>query len=105
MNISETAAVLAKIRLIDNREVNELVIREWHDAIGHLAYADAIEAVREHRRTSTDYLQPAHLTGLAAQARPAQTVKPISDASHYCHTHWLPKIADSKCERCMEAVA
>ncbi|MGN6200003.1 hypothetical protein [Humibacter sp.] len=61
MNIKETAAVLAKIKLGDNREVTTLVIQEWHDAIGDLAYADAVEAVRMHRRDSTDYLMPAHV--------------------------------------------
>lgn len=102
MNISETAAVLAKIRLIDNREVNELVIREWHDAIGHLSYGDAVAAVREHRKNTTDYLQPAHLTRLVDQLRPAVLAKPISDASYYCNTHWYPK---AECPYCEEAVA
>jgi len=72
VNIQETAAVLAKIKLIDNREITELVIREWHDIIGHIEYADAIVAVREHRKTSTDYLLPGHVVQGARRARDAR---------------------------------
>lgn len=71
MNIQDTAAVLAKAQLVDNRQISELVIREWHDAIGHLNYADAIEAVTNHRRDSTDYLQPAHVVAGARRVREA----------------------------------
>lgn len=69
MNIQETAAVLAKAQLVDNRQISELVIREWHDVIGHLQYADAIIAVTNHRRDSTDYLQPAHVVAGARKIR------------------------------------
>lgn len=63
MNIQETAAVLAKIKIGDNREVDSkgLVLREWHEAIGDLEYGDAIEAVAMHRRESSAYLVPAHV--------------------------------------------
>jgi hypothetical protein len=61
MNIDQTAAVLAKIQLGDNREITPLVIQEWHDTIGDLDYADAVEAVRMHRKDSTGYLMPAHV--------------------------------------------
>lgn len=67
MNIEQTAAVVAKVQLIDNREVNELVLAEWHDVIGHLDFDDAIEAVRVHRRTSTAYLVPAHIVAGAEE--------------------------------------
>jgi hypothetical protein len=69
MNIQETAAVLAKIKLGDNREVNELVIREWHDGISDLDLVDTIEAVRLHRRESTEYLQVAHVRANARRVR------------------------------------
>jgi hypothetical protein len=61
VNINETANVLAKIQLGDNREITPLVIQEWHDTIGDLPYADAVEAVRMHRRDTTAYLMPAHI--------------------------------------------
>ena len=61
MNVEEVSRVVAKVKLGDNREVNELVILEWWDSIGDLAFDEAIEAVRMHRKTSTDYLLPAHI--------------------------------------------
>ena len=63
MNNTEVAMVLAKIQLGDNRDVDAagLVLAEWIDSIGDLDFADAVEAVRMHRKLSTAYLLPAHL--------------------------------------------
>lgn len=61
MNAEEVAKVLAKIRLGDNRETSRETLLEWMDNIGDLDYADAIEAVRMHRKESTAYLMPAHI--------------------------------------------
>jgi hypothetical protein len=61
MNMQEAAALLTKIQIGDNREITELVIREWHDTIGHLNYAESIAAVKLHRQESTEYLMPAHV--------------------------------------------
>lgn len=61
MNAEEVAKVLAKIRLGDNRETSREALLEWIDNIGDLEFADAIEAVRMHRRESTAYLMPAHI--------------------------------------------
>jgi hypothetical protein len=72
VNIAETARILAKAQLVDNRQITELVIKEWHEVIGHLFYEDAYKAVTEHRRTSTDYLQPAHVVAGARRAREAR---------------------------------
>jgi hypothetical protein len=74
MNISETAAVLAKIKLGDNREVDNqgLVLREWHETIGDLDYQDCIAAVTMHRQESTDYLQASHIRVNARRVRDAR---------------------------------
>jgi len=63
MNAEQVAAVLAKIQLVDNRETDDkgLVLREWVHLIGDLDFDDAIEAVRMHRRNSSEYLQPHHV--------------------------------------------
>jgi hypothetical protein len=63
MNIQETAAVLAKIKIGDNREVDSkgLVLREWHESIGDLDFADAIAAVAMHRKGSKEYIQAFHV--------------------------------------------
>ena len=64
MNKQDCAKVLTKIQLGDNRQVTSLVLEEWFDTIGNLAFEDAIEAVRLHRRESTDYLVPAHIVAI-----------------------------------------
>lgn len=61
MTRSQTARLLAKAQLIDNRTVDEMTVEAWHEIVGHLDYDDAMEALTEHRRTSTLYLQPAHI--------------------------------------------
>lgn len=58
---SETAKLLAKAALVDNRNIDRLTIEAWHEIVGHLDYHDAIEALTRHRATSTDYLVPAHI--------------------------------------------
>jgi hypothetical protein len=61
VNIQQVAAVVAKVKLGDNRDVDKLVLQEWEASIGDLDFDMAIEAVSMHRRESTDYLQPAHI--------------------------------------------
>jgi len=68
VNWAETKKVLAKIHLGDRRTVDELVIDEWFDTIGHLRFDDAIAAVTLHRQESTDYLMPAHITAGSRRA-------------------------------------
>ncbi|MGX9349193.1 hypothetical protein ACWXWW_16530 [Microbacterium sp. KNMS] len=62
MTREEMARLLAKIQLGDNRQVTALVLQDWMETLGHLNYEDAYRAVVEHRRESTDYLMPAHIT-------------------------------------------
>jgi len=61
MDINDTARLLAVIQVGDNRKVDELTIQEWHHAVSDLDAADAVAAVREHRRKSGDYLAPHHV--------------------------------------------
>jgi len=74
MNNSQVAAVLAKIQLGDNREIDAqgIVLREWHESIGDLNFEDAIEAVRLHRRESSVYLTANHVRVGAQRARDAR---------------------------------
>jgi hypothetical protein len=71
MNYEEVGKVLAKIKVGDNRQVDDqgLVLSEWFDSIGDLDFADAIAAVVLHRRESTEYLLPAHVRAGARRAR------------------------------------
>lgn len=73
MNNEQVAAVVAKIKLGDNREVTQLVLREWSDSIAFLDFDDAILAVTMHRRESTEYLQPAHIIANVKRIRQDRT--------------------------------
>ena len=81
MTPDETAALLAYIAVIDNRRVDQVVIGHWQELVGDLDVRDCREAVIEHRKTSTEYLQPAHVRRAAirlaarrrAMERPAIT--------------------------------
>ena len=72
MNVQQTAQLLALIATVDNRQVDRATIAAWHDLVGHLDYAEACEAVREHRRNSTEYLVPAHVVRGVRVARAAR---------------------------------
>jgi hypothetical protein len=78
---SEMAKVLAKIQLGDNRQVDALVLEEWFDTLGHLSFEDAVEAVRLHRLSSTDWLTPAHVAAgvrkVKADRNPSNDTTPI----------------------------
>ena len=69
MNLSETAKILAKAQLIDNRHVDRETIQAWHEIIGHHDYQDAMTALTIHRQESTEYLTPAHINQNIRRAR------------------------------------
>jgi len=61
VNFLETSELLARIQVGDNRKVDDLVIEEWWHLVRDLRLDDAIEAVREHRRVSGEYLTAQHV--------------------------------------------
>lgn len=67
MMIEDTAKVLAKVQLGDNREVSKLLILEWHDTFGELlTYEQAIAAVTRFRRERPDdYMNAGHVLQMA----------------------------------------
>lgn len=74
MKKSETAALLALAAIVDNRTVIPATkdqpsptVELWHAVIGDLGFQDAVAALHEHRRTSTEYLMPAHIVALVDQ--------------------------------------
>jgi hypothetical protein len=96
MNAEQVAAVVAKIRIGDNRETSPEVILEWLDTIGHLRFEDAIAAVKLHRQESTAYLMPAHVI---ANARRVSELRAVNAGGVYCDTHaWYPL----PCDRCAD---
>jgi hypothetical protein len=102
VNSFEMKRLLAKISLGDNRQVDQLVIDDWMETIGHLDYRPAYEAVVQHRRESTEYLQPGHITRLVNQHTPRQAITMSPEAPTSCPggTHrWL---VDGTCVHCTE---
>jgi hypothetical protein len=61
MNIEGTNDLLVHIQIVDNRQVGDATVLEWHELVGDLDYDEALEAVRLHFRDSTEYLKPAHV--------------------------------------------
>jgi hypothetical protein len=72
MLTSETAKLLAKAQLLDNRTVDRATVEAWHEVVGHLDYADALAALTLHRRESTEYLMPSHITKNIPRAKLAR---------------------------------
>lgn len=64
MTESETRMILAQAAALDNRKVNNAMIILWYTAFQGYAYDEVAWALREHIRTSTEYLMPAHLITL-----------------------------------------
>lgn len=64
MEKSQTAKLLAIAAAVDPIAVTKLTVETWHEVIGHLDFDAAREALREHRRTSTEVVRPAHILAI-----------------------------------------
>lgn len=72
MNYAETAQLLTAVAACDNRRIDDATVAMWHDVLGDLPLADALEAIRRHFAKSTEWLMPAHIragVGLIREAR------------------------------------
>lgn len=61
MNTEQLTALLARIQVLDNRQVDQLTIEAWEPLVADLEYDDAVAAVNTHFRTSDNYLKPVHV--------------------------------------------
>ena len=61
MNIQETGLLLGKIALVENREATNETIRAWQEILANVAFEDALEALTNHYRNSTEPVKPAHI--------------------------------------------
>jgi hypothetical protein len=69
MTETDVARLLAYIRTLDNRTIDEATVAAWHDVIGDLRFEDCVQAVRLHFRNSVDYLKPGHVAAYAIAER------------------------------------
>lgn len=69
MERSEVAVLLTRVGSIDGRKPTEDRVEAWYDALHHLTLDEAMEALSHHHRTSTEYVQPGHITGVVKVLR------------------------------------
>lgn len=67
MNTIETSKLLTLASLVDNRAVSPELVQVWQGLLDDISYADAIEALKEHYRTSTAWLMPATIRDLTTR--------------------------------------
>ena len=61
MNVDQLTMLLARIQVLDNRQVDELTIQAWTPLMEDVDYGEAVAAVNAHSIESTEYLKPAHI--------------------------------------------
>lgn len=69
MNKRETAMLLGRISVIDGRKLPDTAVETWHEIIGHVPYAEALEALRIVASESPETIKPAHLLRARKTAR------------------------------------
>lgn len=99
MNADELTALLGRIQVLDNRQVDELTIQAWAPLMAHVVYADAVDAVNTHFVESTDYLQPAHIHQRVRAKHRAALPQTMSEvAPDDCGNH--RRMPDGTCMYC-----
>lgn len=58
---SEIALLLAACAARDSRTIGDADVLAWHEDLGDLEYADALQAVSLHYREATERIMPAHI--------------------------------------------
>ena len=99
MNTDQLTMLLARIQVLDNRQVDELTIQAWQPLMDAVDYGDAVEAVNRHFAESTEYLKPAHITRLIRDKRRALeggTMSPAAPAD--CGRHRM--LPNGTCMHC-----
>lgn len=61
MNTAELTALLGRIQVLDNRQVDELTLQAWEPLLAKVDYEDAVAAVNAHFTSSDKYLLPVHI--------------------------------------------
>ncbi|MFP7833103.1 hypothetical protein [Marisediminicola sp. LYQ134] len=99
MDLKQTAQLLARASSVDNRRVEQETVLAWHEILEPFDYEQLVAALTLHRRTSTEYLVPAHLAAIVQTA--GRTSVPIPPAIDHCDVHegYILE-ADGKCHMC-----
>ena len=87
MNESETRMILSQIAAVDNRRLSDATTILWHSIFTGYTYAEVKWAMTQHFRASTDYLMPAHLTGIIDIKR--HEYRMMNPSAHITGPDWL----------------
>lgn len=79
MNTEELTMLLARVQVLDNRQVDQLTIEAWSPLMADLDYGEAVDAVNTHFRESTMYLQPVHVRTLVKRAKGSSQPPPFGE--------------------------
>lgn len=70
MEFADARTLLARIAIIDNRQVDAAAVILWGDVLGGFSLDECLWALREFARAnSRDYLRPAHLIEIITDKR------------------------------------
>lgn len=69
MNKRETAMIVARVADIDRRTLSDTIVETWHEIVGVMPYAEALEALRIVASESPETIKPAHLLRARKAAR------------------------------------
>jgi len=103
VNVPELTVLLARIQVLDNRQVDKLTLEAWEPLMTGIDYEAAVEAVNAHFRESTEYLKPAHITERVRAS--ALALKPFTmsaAALESCAPGQHRRLADGTCLRCID---
>lgn len=97
MSPREAFELLTLASARDGRHVDEAVARVWASDLSDVSALEAAAAAREHYRSSSDWLMPAHVLRIV-RARRAEGWTMSVDVPEDCGRHrWLP---DGTCLFC-----
>lgn len=89
MDINEVGRLVTRIAITDNRTIDTTTILDWEEILPEwLPFDLAMQAIIVHRRTSTEYLQPAHVIAIAEtlmeEQKPPPSLPPLLDDPAGC---------------------
>jgi len=90
MDVKEVTMLLARIQVLDNRQVDALTIEAWTPLMANIDYNDAVAAVNRHFAESTEYLKPAHIVSGVKSYRKALLPTTMSPEHRDCTQQGRP---------------
>lgn len=88
MEFSDARELLARVAVLDNRNVDATTIQLWQSVLSDVTLDEAMYALREWAREETDdYLRPAHLIAIIRGKR--EEYRMMNPTRHLERDSWL----------------